>query len=570
MKNFLEYLDSHRVDYTVVEDDIVDIKNVGLVMFADIESKRSVFRMVDFGDEKSIYLNIFETKGELVDMGIKLIAFMFGGSWNYIDMDDEDIKFHQFLNVGVSKEPQCGFDYVNLGVRTRMDLLNGSGSPDEWVQRAAFLGHKYIGISDFNTLANTLKMQIACSKAGIQHIFGYSTRIDMVSHHVNIKLYAHTDKGFNNLLRIHKGIAVDRDDEMIGFNELIKYGKDVSLVIGKSHGDWLINGRFYIEKLKEHFNEVYFQVDLNEYRANRIDESVLISTKTYFNEVYKKDKYVKPILLPDTFYTNKELYRNKEILNRIDSGAAHNQSNSQWYKSIDEIREDMKPLFEKNWDVDEILKECADNSVMLAETCNASYKMDKNYMPQYDLTEEEVEKYGNAENMFDQLLEEGLMKLAPKDRIDEYRERMEMEKYVIKSTDNVNYMLNQYDMVNYAVKNDILVGVGRGSAGGSLILYLLGVTKIDPIRFSLLFERFLLPERAGLYESTVTKIDREVDDSPEVVDIEFEDGRSITVDIDSLFVLDGKDDRATYADELKEGDTIVFDNIHKIFDIKKK
>ena len=70
--------------------------------------------------------------------------------------------------------------------------------------------------------------------------------------------------------------------------------------------------------------------------------------------------------------------------------------------------------------------------------------------------------------------------------------------YIIESTDNVDYLLVQYDTCNWARRNNIFVGCGRGSAAGSLLLYLLGITLIDPIKYDLIFERFLLPERAGL------------------------------------------------------------------------
>ena len=249
-------------------------------------------------------------------------------------------------------------------------------------------------------------------------------------------------------------------------------------------------------------------------------------------------------------------------------GAAHNQSDEQWYKTIDEHISTITPLFDEfKWDINSIIKECADNTLKVAESCTARYKMDTNYMPRYDMTEEEKVKYGDFENMFDQLLEDGFKQRVPKGKEKEYRERLEMEKYVIKSTNNVDYMLVQRDTVNYAKESDILTGAGRGSAGGSLILYLLGITHVDPIRFSLLFERFLLPERAGLYEAQVTKVIEQVSDSDDVVEIEFEDGRKIVLDPDSQIVVDGEE-RAVYADELKSDMDINFDNIDNLFKIK--
>lgn len=569
MDELLEYLDSQSIQHDLVGKTTIDIDGFGLAMFADFENKKSIFRTVTIGDKEQIHLNIFQTKEELFESGIKYIVFKFGGEWNYIDINADEFDFKPLVNVGMSYLPYSDYDYINLGCHTGMELLNGSANPDRWVERAKFLGHKYIGICDFNTLGNTLNLQKACDKYGINPIFGYSTKIDIGNESgIDIKIYATNNNGFNNLLRIHKNVAVDKENGMVDLQELIKYSKDCYLVIGKFHAEWIILNQNTINKLKGGFKNVFFQIDVNEYKANRLDVEVLNSFKCYYTQIYESDKHIDPILLTDCYYVNKIESKNKVLLNKISLGAAHNQSDEQWYKTIDEHISTITPLFDEfKWDINSIIKECADNTLKVAESCTARYKMDTNYMPRYDMTEEEKVKYGNFENMFDQLLEDGFKQRVPKGKEKEYRERLEMEKYVIKSTNNVDYMLVQRDTVNYAKESDILTGAGRGSAGGSLILYLLGITHVDPIRFSLLFERFLLPERAGLYEAQVTKVIEQVSDSDDVVEIEFEDGRKIVLDPDSQIVVDGEE-RAVYADELKSDMDINFDNIDNLFKIK--
>mgnify|MGYP000018525370 FL=1 len=181
-------------------------------------------------------------------------------------------------------------------------------------------------------------------------------------------------------------------------------------------------------------------------------------------------------------------------------------------------------------------------------------------MPQYDMTDKEKQRYGNRHRMFLELLEEGFRKLVPAGQEDEYRKRLDYEVYILESTNNVDYILNQYDTVNWARENGILVGCGRGSAGGSLVLYLLGITLIDPIKYDLIFERFLLPERAGLYPDEVTIIVGGLE-STKIVHVTLANGKEYVFDKDAKFrVMREGRSMIVYADELKLGDDIIFDN----------
>jgi DNA polymerase-3 subunit alpha len=274
-------------------------------------------------------------------------------------------------------------------------------------------------------------------------------------------------------------------------------------------------------------------------------------------------------LLSDSYYLDKDDAKNKIILNKVADGAAHEQSDDQYFKDADEHFALFEALFGDTWDEVAIFNECAQNTFKIAD--NAVGRMDttRNYMPRYDLTPEEVEKYGTAHNMFTQLLEEGLQKLAPKDQMDKYRKQMEYEKYIIESTDNVDYLLVQYDTCNWARSNNIFVGCGRGSAAGSLLLYLLGITLIDPIKYDLIFERFLLPERAGLQPADTTVIGNDID-SKKFFALTLENGKTINVDFDAEFMVKrGGETVRVYADELEEGDDIIFDNKDILFTINE-
>lgn len=165
----------------------------------------------------------------------------------------------------------------------------------------------------------------------------------------------------------------------------------------------------------------------------------------------------------------------------------------------------------ERWDVDELFRRMCRNTVVIAQGAEAAYRTDAVFMPRYDMTPDEKAKYGDTHTMFLSLLEEGFSRLVPAEKEAEYRERLDKEIYILESTDNIDYLLVQYDTVNWARRNGILVGCGRGSAGGCLALYLLGITLIDPVKYGLLFERFLLPERAGLYAACTTRIVGRID-----------------------------------------------------------
>ena len=233
-------------------------------------------------------------------------------------------------------------------------------------------------------------------------------------------------------------------------------------------------------------------------------------------------------------------------------------------KTIDELYNEFRALFSDRYD-DNVFYDMCESTADIIENAVAAYDLVNNYMPQYQMNDYEREKYGTNLNMFNQLIEEGFKKLVPDGMDKEYRDRIEYEKYVILSTNNLDYFLIQYDTINWAKKNGILVGIGRGSAGGSLVLYLLGITAIDPIQYDLLFERFLLPERGGLVASEVTKMVNDIE-SENYIELECEDGIVRKFDIDSEFKIKRNgEELIVFADELKAGDDVVWDRKDELF-----
>lgn len=559
MKELIKWLEANRIKYRQIDNEVVEMEGLGKLYVADLTEVRSVFRMTG----EDIRFNLMESPEVLVAEGIFHVAFPFGDNWYYYNLT-EGFRFNILKYAGVRQPCKMQVPFVNLGVHTPFELLNGSGSIADWVRKAKYLGHTALGICDKNTMAATLNLQKECAAQGMKHVFGYTLEMEYDGEKVEMKVYAQTQRGMRNLLRIQKEIMVDSDSRTLSLQGLLTHGEGNVLVLGKLASHWMKKNPHILGAMGIAFEKVFYQVDLSEYKAERIDVEVLKATKFFFDNFYDLQTgsfQIEPILLCDTYYLDKDDARNKIILNKIATGAAHQQSDDQYFKDIDEHYALFTSLFDGDkWELDSLFRGICAHTVEIAEGAVARYETDRNFMPQYDMTDKEKQRYGNRHRMFLELLEEGFRKLVPAGQEDEYRKRLDYEVYILESTNNVDYILNQYDTVNWARENGILVGCGRGSAGGSLVLYLLGITLIDPIKYDLIFERFLLPERAGLYPDEVTIIVGGLE-STKIVHVTLANGKEYVFDKDAKFrVMREGRSMIVYADELKLGDDIIFDN----------
>lgn len=567
MNELIEWLIANKIQYKQIDKEVINLPGLGKMYYEDTDKLNSIFRLNKDGE---LIFNSMEEPDILREEGINYIVFKFGDNWYYYDTAKE-FALNILKYVGTRSPLQHDVELVNLGVHTAHELLNGSFMPKDWINKAKFLGHKAIGICDRNTMAACYSLQKEAEAAGIKYVFGYSLTLAFAEEKVDAKIYVQTQRGLRNMLRIQKAVMVDSEDQTVSLSALKEFGEGNVIVWDKLSSEWIMAHKELVEDIDNHFDHAFFQVDLTEYKAERIDVKVLESQKMYFDNLYP---WLAPVLITDAYYLDKDDAKNKIILNKVASGAAHEQSNEQFFKDVDEHYELFASLFDaEKWDIDKLFKECVDNANLIAKNANARFENDRNFMPQYMMTEEEAAKYGTTHNMFNQLLEEGFDRLVPKDKEsqEKYRKQMEYEKYIIESTNNVDYLLVQYDTCNWSRRNNILVGCGRGSAAGSLLLYLLGITLIDPIRYNLIFERFLLPERAGLYPSDTTIIGEDID-SKEYVEIELENGKTLKIDKDAqLYVRRaGEENPITiYADELQADDDILFDNKDELWTINE-
>lgn len=560
MNELLQWLSANKIVYRQIDNEVVEIEDFGRMLLADLSGVKSIFR----GAEGNLQFNLMESPDVLIAEGINYVAFPFGDNFYYYDLR-EDFRMNILKYIGCRQPCQCTEEFVNLGVHTPYELLNGSGDLALWVHKARWMGHTALGICDRNTMAGTLNLQKACAVAGINHVFGYSCAMKFRDELVDVKIYCQSRQGLQNLLRIQKEVMVDSNDNTISYKGLLSRGQGNVLVLGTLASYWMQRHPMLVQGFQAHFDKVYYQVDVSEYKAERIDREVLEAVKRYFDCFYVKsmDTFrVEPVLIADCYYPDRDDARSKVILNKIATGAAHRQSDDQYFKDVDEHYAALRPLFGEQWDFDALFARMCRGTVEIAKGAKAIFETGRMFMPRYILRPEEKEQYGNCRTLFHALLETGLQQKAPKDRIDDYRKRLDEEVYIIESTGNVDYFLVQWDMVAEAHRRGIVTGVGRGSAGGSLVSYLLGITSIDPVAYDLLFSRFLVPERCGLNwvrEITVLGGNVQVEAGSSYVEIEM-NGRTYLFDRDAQFrVGRGGEELKIYADQLQAGDDIHLD-----------
>lgn len=570
MDELLAWLEQQKIMFEPVDREVVDIPGFGKMFLADLSGVVSIFK----GEEGNLQFNLMENPEVLMEESIFYVAFPFGRNWYYYDLRQE-FKLNILKYVGHRTTCRLDVPFVNLGVHTSFELLNSLGTPEQWCRKAAWLGQTAMGICDKHTMAGTLGLQEECGKIGIKHVFGYTLDMELDGEKVEMKLYCLAQKGMENLLRIQKEVMVDSDEHILPYERLLYYAEGNALVFGKRSASWMVRHGRQVERLKQVYGHVYYQVDGNEYKADRIDREVLEELRCYFENFGDAVNFsfgVPPILIPDSYYPDEDEAQSKIILNKIATGAAHEQSTDQYLKDVDEHYDKLRPLFSGKWDFDRLFGLMCRGTVEIAEQAGARFETGQMFMPEYMMRPEEQEKYGDRHNMFCKLLEEGLESKVAEPERGRYRERLDEEVYIIESTDNVDYFLVQWDMVREAHHRGIVTGIGRGSAGGSLVSYLLEITSIDPIRYDLIFSRFLVPERCGLNwvdEVTVVAPDIQLGKDETYVEVSLDGGCYRMCRDARLRVMRANEELTVYADKLQAGDEVLFDRRDLLWNLQE-
>ncbi len=326
--------------------------------------------------------------------------------------------------------------YCPLYVKTDYSLLSSMIKVDDLVESLKKKGITSCAVVDDN-LYGTMEIYKKFEKNGIKPIIGLDLK--------DILLYCKTTEGYYNLIKI----------------ETIKEHRELTFEDIKKYKDGLICVCFDKEKYNQYkllFTDIYIGV------SNRKDE-----------EEYKN---YNTVFIKKTLYLEKTMYRYLPYIFMIRDGKTINDG-------LEFIYQD-NYLYDNNTAFDMVSSKSINNTLEIANTCNVSFKKEL-CMPKYDVD--------NPKEFLRNLSMKGLKKRLNNNVSKEYIDRLEYELNIIINMHFENYFLVVYDYIKYAKQNGILVGPGRGSAAGSLVSYCLGITDVDPLKYDLLFERFLNPER---------------------------------------------------------------------------
>lgn len=467
MKELIEYLKQNKIYFKEIDDNFIEI------------------------DSKKCFL-VRPTDGVLFSEDFILIAdencdryvYCFGGNWYWEEHNDYDKpKLNELRYIGSTTSPLRTDCF--LGIRGGYELLNGSRTYEDWIKKAKFMECKALGICEKNTLAGVLKFQLACQKESIKSIIGATYTIFREDRDLryDIKIYVQNQIGWQNLLLINKEVNVI-NSKFVHEKRFFELLEGLIIVIDPKSMDF--DDLFPLD-----LNDVYYQLDTVEFSNNDSDKRFLLNLKKFL----KSD--LQPIAITDAFYLEKEHSHIKKVLNNVGS-LTESISFNQYFKDKEDYYSELEQLFntqdESFFDYFEL---AVKNETKVSNKCDFKILLGDKFLPKYEMTEEEKLKFETNEDLFWNLIEKGLEKKIKKEA-DKYIDRVEKEFVVIKKGGFIDYFLILWDIIRFAKENGILSGIGRGSAGGSLIAYLLDIIKLDPLEFDLLFERFMNEGRIGL------------------------------------------------------------------------
>ena len=392
--------------------------------------------------------------------------------------------------------------FVHLHVHTEYSLLDGFSRLKKLINRCKELNMDAIAITDHGCMFGAIDFYKEAKKAGIKPIIG--CEVYTAARSLNDK-----DPNYDK----SQGHLVLLAENMTGYSNLIK-------MVSKSY----VEGFYYkprvdMEELRQHSEGIIALsaclagdvsqalMDRNYEKAKRLtlEYRDIFGKDNYFLEIQDHNlpeqkevnagiiKLSKELDIPlvatnDLHYVNKEDSKIHDILMCIQMGKTVNDPSRMRFGSDEfylKSREEMEEIFPYAIDA-------LDNTVKIAERCNVEFDFNTIHLPNYDVPE------GYTTNSYlRELCFKGL-KERYENPSEEVIERLNYELNVIEKMGYVEYFLITWDFINYAKENNIMVGPGRGSAAGSIVAYTLKITDIDPIKYSLLFERFLNPERVSM------------------------------------------------------------------------
>ena len=439
----------------------------------------------------------------VLDKGeVNYILFEFGSQFYYspIKKDKNEYnevifkpEFNDYRYVGKSKDSDF-IEFNHLGIHSEYDMLDGSGNAELWVKKGEFLGCKYLGICDKNTLAGTLPFQTACEKHGIKSIIGETVSVAVnydeskeVQEVFDLKLFVLNYEGWKNLLLINKSINVDYNKFVID-DFLYSHGKGLACVIAKESEFNFYKGdkkrtNELLSIYKKSFDEVFYQIDTVEYVSQSLFRKHLENIDNY---LCNYSKQIKPLLINDSYYVDSDESELKGMLNKI-SGKVLPEGKNQFFKSgkqtIYAYEEWVMNVDKLLWSV---IKGIENANWLVKLRIDFRIKTGERKLPKFETDDVETVFFQEVKKGFDFRFGK-----LPKKEQEKYLKQLEIECKVIVPNGLCDYFMILWDIINWCHKNNISTGPGRGSVCGSLVAYCLHITDVDPLKYGLLFERFL-------------------------------------------------------------------------------
>lgn len=410
--------------------------------------------------------------------------------------------------------------FTHLHVHTEYSLLDGSSKIDEITKRASELNMDSLAITDHGVMYGVIDFYRAAKANGIKPVLGCEvyvapgSRFDKEAgagedRYYHLILLAENNEGYANLMKIvSKGFVEGfYYKPRVDYEVLRKYSKGIICLSACLAGEVqrFLSRNLYEEaceaarRYEDIFGKGNFFLELQDHG---------ISEQKLVNQLLVKmsrELQMDLVATNDVHYTYADDMEAHDVLLCIQTGKKVSDEDRMRYDGGQyylKSEEEMRQLFP-------YAEEAIENTHKIARRCNVEIEFGVTKLPHYDVPEG-YDSYSYLKF----LCEEGLRKRYG-ESTQELQERLEYELNVIRNMGYVDYFLIVWDFINYAKQNKIAVGPGRGSAAGSIVAYCLAITDIDPIKYNLLFERFLNPERVSMPD---IDIDFCYERRPEVID----------------------------------------------------
>lgn len=397
--------------------------------------------------------------------------------------------------------------FTHLQVKSGYSLLSSTITIDKLVEQASLLQFDAIALTDEHVLYGVVPFYQACLKRGIKPLIGMSINvINNDQKREQCILLAKNNHGYGMLMKLSTFIQQNKQTG-IEKEQLSPFVTDLIGILPVNQSKLKTNMTkvahekiaAYVKTWSEMFEPNDFYLGVEDHGAFE-EQHVHHATKA-FCERYR----VSAVAINDVRYLQAEDALAYDCLQSIKKGLAWS-----WEKAKPAIREhhlrtslEMEQLFASFW------PELLENTEAIRNKCNVTFDLGKRMLPTYPVPNEM-----NAASYLRQICEKNLS-LRYSVITETVRTRLESELDIIESMDFSDYFLIVWDFIKYAKEKNIMVGPGRGSSAGSIVAYILGITEVDPIKYDLLFERFLNPERITMPDIDIDFSDHRRD---EVID----------------------------------------------------